>query len=96
MLPRYGGAIDTVQSLSDQPNQTDGFTPAQLKLKFDQGTIDAKTYADLLVVAIELQYATKTEVNQVVAGQVSTLDPVTGKKYVFSVTNSNPGITEVA
>jgi len=96
MLPRYGGAIDTIQTLPDQPNPSNGFLPAALKAKFDQGAIDAKTYADLLVVAIELQYATKTEVNQVVAGQVSTLDPVTGKKYVFSVTNGNPGITEVA
>jgi len=90
MLPRYGGAIDTIQTLPDQPNPSNGFLPAALKAKFDQGAIDAKTYADLLVEAIELQYATKSEVSQVIAGQINYLDPVTGFNYVFIIENSKP------
>jgi hypothetical protein len=40
----YTGSIDTIQSLSDRPNQEDNLTPAQLKLKFDQAAIDIQDY----------------------------------------------------
>jgi len=96
MLPRYSATTNIIRSLSDQPNQVEGFTPADLKLKFDQGAIDNETYTTLLVEAIELQYATKSEVNQVIAGTVNIIDASTGKKYVYVVVNGVPGIMEVA
>jgi hypothetical protein len=45
-LTKYTGAINTIQNLSDRPNQNEGLTAAQLKLKFDKSAIDMQTYID--------------------------------------------------
>jgi len=58
-LTKYNGAINTIQSLSDKPNQTDGLTAAQLKVKFDQAAIDNQTYLDdTLTVEVDTKFTT--------------------------------------
>jgi hypothetical protein len=50
-LTKFLGATDTIQSLPNKPNQDGGFTPAQLKLKFDQHAIDNETYLNEVLTA---------------------------------------------
>ena len=53
-LSKFIGVTNTIQSLPDRPNQTDGLTPAQLKIKFDQFAIDSKAYYnDVMTVEID-------------------------------------------
>lgn len=60
-ITKFTGSTNTIQSLSDRPNQNEGLTPAQLKQKFDQFAIDNKAYInDVLTVDIENEI-TQTE-----------------------------------
>lgn len=70
-LTKFTGSTTTIQSLSDLPNQDDGLSAAQLKVKFDQIAIDAEAYLnDTLTVEIEADYATKDELTAAVIGEL--------------------------
>lgn len=71
MLTKFTGVTNTIQTLADRPNQTDGLTPAQLKLKFDQFAIDNKAYLnDIFTVEVDTLDAQNVKLtgNQTIAG----------------------------
>lgn len=43
-ITKFTGVTNSIQSLPDRPNQTEGFTPADLKIRFDQFSIDSKAW----------------------------------------------------
>jgi hypothetical protein len=94
-LTRFTGADNTIRSLSDTPNQSDGLTAAQLKTKFDQFAIDQKAYDDILATEIEGQFATNEALQDVIAGEIDLVDTATGVKYAWGVTNGLLFIEEV-
>lgn len=62
-----------------------------LQRLFDQ----ARDAINALIPWANLKFATKAEVNGVVAGQINTIDETTGKHYVIFIDNGIPGLREV-
>jgi len=53
-ITKFTGTTTSIQSLPDRPNQTVGFTPADLKIRFDQFAIDSKAwFNDVMSVEID-------------------------------------------
>jgi hypothetical protein len=98
-ITKFTGVTNTIQSLSDRPNQNEGLTPAQLKQKFDQFAIDNKAYLnDILIVEVDTLNAQNVKLtgNQSIAGtKTFTSSPIvpmptteyqaTPRKYVDDV-----------
>ena len=53
-ITKFAGVTNSVQSLPDRPTQTDGFTPALIKIRFDQFSIDSKAwFNDVMSVEVD-------------------------------------------
>jgi Cu/Ag efflux protein CusF len=88
--------VQNVIKLDDLPNDVTGLTPAEFKAKFDKAPQDIKDFINnTLIPQLEAQYATIEALQQVIAGQINTVDPVTGKKYVIAIENGELGVKEV-
>ena len=95
-IAKFTGVTNTIQSLSDRPNQNEGLTPAQLKQKFDQFAIDNKAYLnDIFTVEVDTLNSQNVKLtgNQSIAGvKIFTSSPIvpiptteyqaTPKKYI--------------
>lgn len=90
-LTKPSTSTNNIQSLSDRPNQQDGLTPAQLKLKFDQYGIDNNEYLENLVDEIEAQFATKDEITTY--RKLSPTGDFTGTWNGVTMTAAEPGLS---
>lgn len=85
-LPKLNTDLNYHQALSDRPNLNEGLTPTQVKQRYDQAPNDIKDYINnSLTTGIETQFATKTELNNAVVGQIPT---TIAAPYAGTTTNS--------
>lgn len=83
-LTKLTANVQNVEALSNQPNASDGFTPEQVKVAFDQAAIDIKAYINgTLTNEIDTTLATKAELQGVVLGTIPD-GTITEAKLAFS------------
>lgn len=75
---------------TDYPQQT----PTQTKINLDARGEELRVKLNE-VISEFLNYATLTEVNAIIAGQINTLDPITGYGYAIIIENGLLGVRRV-
>ena len=70
-LTKLTADLNIIAALDDEPNDVGGLTAAQLKAEFDEAGNTVKAYVnETLTVELDNNFATKTEVQSVVLGQI--------------------------
>lgn len=70
-LSKFNKDMAIISALDDEPNDVGGLSAAELKAKFDEGGQAIKQYInDTLTSQIDSQKADKTELQDVVLGQI--------------------------
>ena len=68
-LSKFTKDMAIISALDDEPNDVGGLSAAELKAKFDEGGKAIQTYLNgTLLTEINTQFATKAELDDVVAG----------------------------
>lgn len=68
-LTTFDKDMNIIAALDDEPNDVGGLSAAELKAKFDEGGAAIKTFLNnTLIKEVEKTYATKDELDDVVAG----------------------------
>lgn len=92
-LTKLESIVTNIQALSNQPNASDGLTPEQVKLAFDQAGMDIKEYLnDTLTVEIEATYATIAEIQGIVLGAIPDNSLTIAKLEASLKTSANTGL----
>ena len=90
-LTRPAFDVNNVQGLGDLvQNQA-----TAVKVIFDKTGTDAKAYLASMCTDIETQFVSNTELDAVIAGQINTIDPITGFGYAIIISNGLLGVRRV-